>query len=73
MHDCHNCGQACYCDGDDTALATPDDCSHECQELGDDFNEWDVLDDYPAAPVETRPSASHGERRRFLLDGSARV
>jgi len=44
MHDCANCGQACYCDGDDLPCPTPEACAHECQEAGDDFYEWIVHD-----------------------------
>ena len=40
MHDCPNCGQACYCDIDDCPMPTPDDCRHECQEQMDEFDEW---------------------------------
>lgn len=33
MHDCPNCGQACYCDMDDTDLGeAPPDCCCECYE-----------------------------------------
>jgi len=30
MHNCSECGQACYCDGDDTYLEDNSGCIHEC-------------------------------------------
>ena len=30
MHECENCGQACYCDMDDIPCPAPDDCSCPC-------------------------------------------
>lgn len=51
-HDCPDCGQACYCDGDDTWIdlwATDGDCDHEC---GDD--EWPD-DDWDATPDDEAP------------------
>jgi hypothetical protein len=33
MHDCPDCGQACYCDIEDTCWdEAPDDCTHRCEE-----------------------------------------
>lgn len=31
-HDCEECGQACYCDNDDTLLPVDEDeiCIHDC-------------------------------------------
>lgn len=28
MHECPDCGQACYCDGDDTPLEDGEFCTH---------------------------------------------
>jgi len=40
MHDCPECGQACYCDGDDTALPEPAaGCDHICD------GEYELTDD----------------------------
>lgn len=44
-HECPDCGQACYCDGDDTWMdlwATGGDCCHTCpeDENGDYGDEW---------------------------------
>jgi len=44
MHDCPDCGQACYCDLDDTEM--PDgaaECVHECEPEDEDF--WDDDED----------------------------
>lgn len=30
MHDCPECNEACYCDGEDHENPTPDDCNHDC-------------------------------------------
>jgi hypothetical protein len=38
-HECPTCGQACYCDGEDTWLeSSEDDCVHDCdpEDLRDD-------------------------------------
>lgn len=36
-HSCPECGQACYCDLEDTWWDDPDDCVHECgPEIEDD-------------------------------------
>lgn len=52
MHECENCGQACDCDGEDTWLETPDDCSHDCEDFDDedDLNDF-ADDDRPALPI----------------------
>ena len=48
MHDCPDCGAACYCDLEDHGSdEAPDDCSHDC---GPDCDEelqhdWPELDD----------------------------
>lgn len=31
MHACDVCGLYCACDGEDTVLDQPEDCSHECE------------------------------------------
>ncbi len=52
-HECPDCGQACYCDGDDTWIdlwATSGSCAHPCIEDEDFGDEW--------APPETPGSAS---------------
>lgn len=60
-HECPDCGQACYCDGDDTWIdlwATDGDCDHEC---GDD--EWpddcepDHAEALPASVPASPPSS----------------
>ena len=33
MHDCPDCGQACYCDGDDTFFEDNGECEHDCAEM----------------------------------------
>jgi hypothetical protein len=30
MHDCPNCGSACYCDMEDHEQPAPANCRHEC-------------------------------------------
>lgn len=36
-HDCPECGEVCFCDGDDTWFDDADDCTHNCEpEEGDD-------------------------------------
>lgn len=37
-HECDECGQACYCDGDDTLLPVDEEegCVHACQDLEDE-------------------------------------
>ncbi len=32
MHDCPQCGDACYCDQEDADMGEPDECFHECEE-----------------------------------------
>lgn len=41
-HECGWCGQACYCDQEDTWLEQPDDCECPCDTLDDDedLDEW---------------------------------
>jgi len=39
-HECHICGQVCYCDGEDHDQPSPSDCSHDCQ---DDEDDSDIL------------------------------
>lgn len=34
-HECDNCGEWCYCDGEDTPVPEPD-CLHVCPEDYDD-------------------------------------
>lgn len=42
MHECPNCGMACDCDGEDTWLEAPDNCSCECEEFDDEgYPEYD--------------------------------
>lgn len=40
MHECPDCGQACYCNGDiddhENALEA-DNCEHDCDETDDDL------------------------------------
>lgn len=43
-HECPDCGQACYCDGDDTWMDSGSEaCEHGCEE-GVDYD----VDDAPA-------------------------
>lgn len=50
MHDCGLCGQACFCDMDDTDLSfmgVPRGCDHVCEEYEDDGHDdafYDMLD-----------------------------
>jgi hypothetical protein len=39
MHECPECGEACYCDLEDHESEAPDDCAHRCSEDpdGDDI------------------------------------
>ena len=30
MHDCPECGEACYCDGEDHDIGEVEDCNHNC-------------------------------------------
>lgn len=48
MHECPYCGQACDCDGDDTWLNPPGDCSCPCEEDGEDEWAWWLDDDSDA-------------------------
>jgi hypothetical protein len=46
MHECPVCGQACDCDGDDLWCDAPDDCSCECEILGEDeYPRYDEVED----------------------------
>lgn len=36
MHDCPECGTACYCDMEDVYHEDYPDCEHECKEDFDD-------------------------------------
>ncbi len=38
-HDCPTCGQACYCDCDDTWFDDPPDCTHDCDPQDLDMEE----------------------------------
>jgi len=42
MHACPDCGQACYCDGEDheNDYALLDDCAHICDEIEEDFEDY---------------------------------
>lgn len=44
-HECLECGQACYCDLDDTWMECPADCHHDCEPEPDPYDEEDVEDD----------------------------
>lgn len=41
FHECPDCGQACYCDLDDSNCALDDisDCEHDCEEEEEDDGE----------------------------------
>jgi len=45
MHDCPHCEMACDCDMEDHYQSAPDDCSHECDEEGDDYDDDGYYDD----------------------------
>ena len=49
MHDCLECGHACYCDMDDCWFPTPRDCCHHC-EPEPDVDPYDEIDDPAPAP-----------------------
>jgi len=42
-HECPDCGQACYCDMEDVWLDDYDDCEHDCEEEGEDWDDADYL------------------------------
>ena len=52
MHDCPNCGQACYCSGDidDCAVYLEPfyGCQCDCEGFDDDEDYFDNDEDYPA-------------------------
>jgi len=39
MHECPECYDACYCDGEDHGQPAPPDCTHACQEDWDEEEE----------------------------------
>lgn len=43
MHECPDCGEACYCDMEDhhTGELCDFDCVHQCDPAFDDEDEWD--------------------------------
>lgn len=46
MHECPECMQACDCDGDDTWMDAPDNCSCDHYEGFDEETDWsEGLDD----------------------------
>ena len=48
MHWCFDCGEPCYCDGDDTdygEILPPKYCNHKCPDY-DDYDNYDFDDDY---------------------------
>ncbi len=46
-HECPECLQMCYCDGDDTGGLPDDDCIHACAlEPDDDYDEWVLTREY---------------------------
>lgn len=47
MHNCPDCGDACYCDLEDHAGESPDDCVHVCAvDLCEDYDDDDFwIDD----------------------------
>lgn len=40
MHECHNCGQQCDCDGEDHGQPTPIDCECPCEDEVDEVTLW---------------------------------
>jgi hypothetical protein len=53
MHDCANCGQACYCDGDDLPCPAPEACTHECQEERRQEERWLPVEGFPGYEVSS--------------------
>jgi hypothetical protein len=53
LHECHSCGDLCNC-----GSSAP--CIHECQESGDDFDDWNHDDD----PVDAKKDFPGPEARR---------
>lgn len=44
-HDCPDCGQACYCDGDDVFMDDYPECIHECaEEPPDSFDDYEEME-----------------------------
>lgn len=59
-HDCPECDRLCYCDGDDTFLGAPEDCTHiYSDDCPADDPEWEEYD-----PREGEPVADTEEHRR---------
>lgn len=50
-HECPECGQWCYCDGEDHGQPAPDDCSHDC---GPELQGADVAEELDGAWVTPR-------------------
>lgn len=53
MHECPECGQACYCDQEDITIAISatecdHDCAADCRYCADEDDDFD-LDDYDEA------------------------
>lgn len=48
MHECHECGQACDCDGEDTWFDNYPGCICDCEDkwAWDDLTDLDDIDDY---------------------------
>lgn len=45
-HECPDCGQQCYCDGEDTYIPTSaDQCDHMC-DIQEELLGFDFDDDY---------------------------
>lgn len=47
-HECYECGQACYCDGEDTWVDCPSDC--ECARRDQTEADEDPYDDFDDDP-----------------------
>jgi hypothetical protein len=62
MHECSACGQACDCDGEDTwfdDLNTFLNCSHDCEEERDDFEDYSALDEEDRQAVSQKLRDAH--------------
>lgn len=45
MHDCPECGRACYCDGEDHLQPAPPDCLCAAGECEEQYNDDEPVDE----------------------------
>lgn len=59
MHECYECGQACFCDWDDSVDVLDDDpCLHDCDDayIADDEDDLGVCDECKDGHVVNSPN-----------------